>query len=426
MVLTYGFYNSVNGDRTYDAEDFSRFFDGIINDGVIPGVGQEFETTADGTSVIVGSGRAWFNNTWSYNDAPVSLELPTTSNINNRVDYLVLEVDTRSANRENKFIFVMGSPSVSPAPPVLNPPEGVYHHPLYRIYRRRDVNEIRPQDVVKLVGTDLCPYATNALTDIQQWNNLTYKRSIVRGNNLGSTFTPAQRAAVRNGSFEDMYLGDYWTYAGVRWRIVDFDYFMQFGQGTYNTLSVTANTTAIRDHHLVIVPDDVRPLYANQTPFVDANPKKASNCGMEFSTRVRTRLDNIATRLGGMVGMGNLLTPRVFFPSTFSATNMAMNRQVRFFRGIPMTEPMLSGGRTLGLRYSSPYNDQYALYKHGVRWFWSRYEPNGADPGSVWLAEQYNIDTWVIYQGWLGPSTANPRTHANSQVRPAMAVAGKV
>ncbi|MBS6180580.1 MAG: hypothetical protein KH921_07305 [Erysipelotrichaceae bacterium] len=70
-------------------------------------------------------------------------------------------------------------------------------------------------------------------------------RVIFRGKNLGGSLTSAQKAAIQNGTFEDLWLGDYWTINGIRWRIVDFDYWLHCGD------------TAFEKHHLVIMPDTV-------------------------------------------------------------------------------------------------------------------------------------------------------------------------
>ena len=65
MALTYGFYNSQNGDRTYDAADISSIFDGV-NDGVFMSIGDAFiVSAANGMQVTVGSGRA-SDHTWTY------------------------------------------------------------------------------------------------------------------------------------------------------------------------------------------------------------------------------------------------------------------------------------------------------------------------------------------------------------------------
>lgn len=71
-------------------------------------------------------------------------------------------------------------------------------------------------------------------------------RNIFRGKNLGTSVTPAQKTAIQNGSFDDLFIGDYWVINGVNWRIVDMDYW-------YNTY--TADYEPFTTHHLVIMPD---------------------------------------------------------------------------------------------------------------------------------------------------------------------------
>lgn len=66
---------------------------------------------------------------------------------------------------------------------------------------------------------------------------------IFRGNNLGSALTTAQKTAISNGSFTDLWLGDYWLIGGIKYRIADFNYFMRFG----------SPSTYI--NHVVVVPD---------------------------------------------------------------------------------------------------------------------------------------------------------------------------
>lgn len=67
--------------------------------------------------------------------------------------------------------------------------------------------------------------------------------TIYRGKNLGSVVTQAQYTAIRNGTFDDLFIGDYWTIGNIDYRIAAFDYF-------YNTGNVPCIT-----HHAVIVPD---------------------------------------------------------------------------------------------------------------------------------------------------------------------------
>ena len=103
-MLRYGFYNSVNGDRIYEADDMGRLFNGIIKDGVFYSIGNKFRVTPAGNMYIsVGTGRAWFNGTWSDLDAEMLFEVPTNSVP--RTYYVTLIIDKRigTAQRKNSI-----------------------------------------------------------------------------------------------------------------------------------------------------------------------------------------------------------------------------------------------------------------------------------------------------------------------------------
>jgi len=67
--------------------------------------------------------------------------------------------------------------------------------------------------------------------------------AIYRGKFLGNALTAEQSAAIRAGTFDDLFIGDYWTINGVNWRIAHFDYWYRCGDKDCTT------------HHVVIVPD---------------------------------------------------------------------------------------------------------------------------------------------------------------------------
>lgn len=67
--------------------------------------------------------------------------------------------------------------------------------------------------------------------------------AIYRGKFLGNRVTEEQYAAISAGTFDDLYIGDYWTIGGVNYRIAAFDYYLNSGD------------TACTTHHVVLVPD---------------------------------------------------------------------------------------------------------------------------------------------------------------------------
>ena len=178
MTLTYGFYNSYNGDRTYDATDISSIFDGIINDGVFMSIGDAFMVSAaNGMQVTVGSGRAWFNHTWTYNSVPLLLTIEPADIVLNRIDTVVLEINASEEVRANSIKVIKGTPATNPVAPTLTNTELVHQYPLADIYVRANVTEIIPANITNRVGTEACPLVTGILETLDsapllaQWNS---------------------------------------------------------------------------------------------------------------------------------------------------------------------------------------------------------------------------------------------------------------
>lgn len=165
MAVTYGFYNSSNGDRKYNALQFSRLFEGIIRDGVFSTVGGSLMVVAaSNLTVNISPGRAWFNNTWTNNDALLPLTLDPAEAMLNRYDAIVLEV--APDERENRFKIVKGTPATTPAKPTMIKTGGIYQYPLAYIYVGKGVGSISQANISNAVGTTECPFITGALQQV--------------------------------------------------------------------------------------------------------------------------------------------------------------------------------------------------------------------------------------------------------------------
>lgn len=184
MSVTYGFYNSLNGDRKYNATQVSSIFDGIINDGIFMSIGTSLIVTA-GSGMVpnIGIGKAWFNHTWTLNDAILPLTVDQSELILDRIDAFVLEVDSTSSARVNSFKYIKGTPSSSPVRPTLVNTETIHQHPLCYISVKKGVTKITQSDITNMVGTSDCPFITGILETIDadaliaqwgsQWNDWT-------------------------------------------------------------------------------------------------------------------------------------------------------------------------------------------------------------------------------------------------------------
>lgn len=164
MAVTCGFFNSLGGDRKYPADDISRIFDGVIQDGVYMSVGDKFAVTATtGMTVNVGSGRAWFNHTWTLNDTDLPILMDDPDLVLDRIDAIVLEINRSEEVRDNTIKAVKGTASSDPQNPVMVNTEFIEQVPFAYITRKHGVTEIKTEDIKIVVGTSECPYVTSIL-----------------------------------------------------------------------------------------------------------------------------------------------------------------------------------------------------------------------------------------------------------------------
>lgn len=181
MSVTYGFYNSLGGDRKYNALQMSSIFDGIINDGVYMSIGTSMRVTpTTGITVSVGIGRAWFNHTWTLNDSELPIEMTAADILLDRIDAVILEVNAADAARANSIKAITGEASSEPSRPILINTDEVHQYPLAYIYRPYGSTAILQDDITNMVGTSDCPYVTGIIETINidsmvaqweaQWN----------------------------------------------------------------------------------------------------------------------------------------------------------------------------------------------------------------------------------------------------------------
>lgn len=167
MTITSGFFNSVNHDRLYDAEQLSSIFDGIINDGVFESIGNAFAVSPNSElndSIIVGIGRAWFDHVWILNDAQYNVTLSPPSTIYKRIDAVVLDVDRRDSVRAATISVVEGTPALDPVPPSMLDEELHKQYPVAYITMPPGESEIiSGANIKRTVGTDDCPIVTGPL-----------------------------------------------------------------------------------------------------------------------------------------------------------------------------------------------------------------------------------------------------------------------
>lgn len=168
MAITCGFFNSLEGDRKYDARQMGEMFDGLIMDGVFMSIGDALKTTpSSGMTVAVGTGRAWFLHTWTKNDSEYLIEVSAAEAVLNRIDTIVLDVDNTEAVRSNTIKLIKGTPASNAKRSTLINTTDHKQIPLADILVPAGATALTATNITNIVGTSECPYVTGPLSIIQ-------------------------------------------------------------------------------------------------------------------------------------------------------------------------------------------------------------------------------------------------------------------
>lgn len=157
-----------------------------------------------------------------------------------------------------------------------------------------DLNTTDKSNVVNAVN-EVLGVARNVVADGAGAHNAIY-----RGKNLGTEVTAEQYAAILNGKFTDMFIGDYWVINSVTWRIGCFDYWLHCGD------------TECTDHHILIVPDQ----NLDTQKMNDSNVTTGAYVGSKMYTA------NMATAKGKVTaafGSAHILTHREYLQNAVTS-----------------------------------------------------------------------------------------------------------
>jgi hypothetical protein len=170
MALTYGFFNSINSDRVYNADQMSEMFDGLITDGVYQTVGDAMRVVASsGMTVNVSTGRARVNSQWAKVDSAYAITLNSAHVTLNRYTAICLRVDF--ANREIKLIARDGTNATSPTKPAIVRNSYYYELILAYVYVGAGKTAITQDNIEDTrANTDLCGIVSSLVQQIDTAN----------------------------------------------------------------------------------------------------------------------------------------------------------------------------------------------------------------------------------------------------------------
>ena len=191
-----------------------------------------------------------------------------------------------------------------------------------------DISQLETEDKASVVAA-VNEIVERLAKDEESLDPLSYDsagahNAIYRGKNLGTALTAAQSAAIRDGSFKDLYIGDYWTINGTVYRIADFDYFLRSGD------------TECTTHHAIIVPD----VNMDTQKMNDSNVTTGAYAGSKMYT---TNMATAKAKIKADFGSAHILAHREYLAN--AVANGKQSAGAWYDSEIElMTEQMVYGG----------------------------------------------------------------------------------
>lgn len=173
MAVTYGFFNSVNGDRTYNADQISDYFLKLISNGVFATPADSMQVQASSGMVVnVSAGWGFINCKWIKNDAPFPLTIDASDIVLNRIDRVVLRLDATSAVRSITIAVKKGTPASTATPPALERVAGgVWELSLAQIAVNANATAITQANITdERADNNVCGWVTGLIDQIDTTN----------------------------------------------------------------------------------------------------------------------------------------------------------------------------------------------------------------------------------------------------------------
>jgi len=231
------------------------------------------------------------------------------------------------------------------------------------------------------------------------FNNAAAHNAIYRGENLGTAVTSAQYAAIKAGTFEDLYIGDYWVINGVNWRIAAFDYYLNCGD------------TSCTTHHAVIVPDTC--LYNHVM-----NDSNITTGGYTGSKMYTEGLEQAKTTIKAAFS-GHVLSHRVYLVNAVTdghpSAGAWFDSEVEL-----MNEQMVYGGAIfMPIANGSAVYSNYRVEKSQLPLF--AHEPSRiCNRATWWLRDVVSASLFAVVNG-IGLANSNYASYSYG-VRPAFCI----
>lgn len=175
----------------------------------------------------------------SYNDLSDKPTIPTVNNATLTIQKNGTTVETFTANASSNVTADIAVPTKTSE---LTNDSGFLttHNPVDNALSSTSANAVQNKVVntalnAKANASDLVNYLPKTTTlESLSSNSIPFHNAYPRCKYLGTSITDAQNEAIKNRTYDDLFIGDYWTINGINWRIVTIDYYYNIGDVNFD------------------------------------------------------------------------------------------------------------------------------------------------------------------------------------------------
>ena len=171
FTVNSGFFDAVDYDRTYSADDMTRPYRRVVSDGVFatqygdPSTDLQVKS-AGGMKITVSKGEAICGQKWFENPAALAITVPANTTLYRRIDSVIMQVDKTEAVRAGRIVYRTGTAAQSPTAPALSTNPLVVEYRLANISVAANATVIRASNITDMRGSADCPWVTGVITQV--------------------------------------------------------------------------------------------------------------------------------------------------------------------------------------------------------------------------------------------------------------------
>lgn len=167
-----GFWDAVDSDRVYTAEDMNKPYSRVVADGVFAAndgsASSDLQVVATGINMnlTVLRGQAIVGAKWFELASPILITVPANPALYGRIDSVIMQIDRRESGRAGAIVYRTGTAAQTPAAPAINETEGVLEYRIANVRVAPSAFHITQTDVTDLRGSADCPWVTSLIQQV--------------------------------------------------------------------------------------------------------------------------------------------------------------------------------------------------------------------------------------------------------------------